>query len=894
MSARVPRRRPRSRDLATGRSGTERPEAPESQTVGDPARRPDARSTLGATAEDGLAPAVRDPHLATATGIAEQLNVDPASGLNLVEAARRLALHGPNELEPVRRPSLLRTIWRGATEPFILLLILAGALAIALGHVADGAFVLFMVVPIVAAGVVTEFRSEHALETLRAATAPNARVRREGNVDDIPSASLVVGDIVLVRVGDIVPADLRLWRVEGLALDRSSLTGESLPEPGAVEPDDDRTTLADRRSIAYAGTSVVSGRGEGIVVATGLATEFGKISRTLAATERRRSPLQRELDRLVRILVVAAIGLIAIVTGLGFYRGNPIGENLMAGVTAAIAAIPEEPPALLAVILGLGAYRLLRRGVLVRRLNAQETLGSVDLILTDKTGTLTENRLALTELRTPSGPVAGLADQRAVLEAAIRAEEDAWSIAAGSRPGSFTRSLLAAAEEHGSSVLLDPADLVAAEPADETHPYSLTRARRDGGVEELALGAPEVVLRLADGLAPAEHDAWHGLIEQGAGAGERLVLLAQRLDGEPWRPWALVGFADRIRAQVAESMALARAAGIQTIVVTGDHPRTAAAIAAAAGLDAGHVVTGDELASWDDARLRRELPGIHVVARAAPEDKLRLVDAARASDRTVAVTGDGVNDSPALQHADVAVAMGSGSAVARDASDLILGDDSFATLLYGLREGRRMVANVQKGLVFLFSTHVAMLGFVLIATVAGHGQPLLPIQILWLEVFIDMLTVVSFEAEVEEPDAMRRPPRPRRRPLLTDDILVRLALAGGFSAAAALVVLTLVGGGFDHARWVAYSCLVVGQAVRANLNRSLRYPVTRLPPNWYLLWGAVATVVVQAAIPFIPVAAEAFDASPLGATDWLVVAVVAVAPAVVAEVARRTGRAWVA
>jgi Ca2+-transporting ATPase len=841
-----------------------------------------------------MAPVVDDAHLAAAIEIAGRLDVDPTGGLNVVEAARRLALYGPNELEPIRHPSILRTVWRGATEPFIVLLALAGALAIVLGHVADGAFVLAMIAPIVGAGVVTEFRSERALETLRAATAPIARVRREGNVDDIPSSALVLGDIVLVRVGDIVPADLRLWRVEGLALDRSSLTGESLPEAGALEPDEPGTGVADRRSIAYAGTSVVSGRGEGIVVATGLATEFGKISRTLAASERRRSPLQRELDRLVRILVVVAVGLIAIVTGLGFYRGNPVGDNLMAGVTAAIAAIPEEPPALLAVILGLGAYRLLRRGVLVRRLNAQETLGSIDLILTDKTGTLTENRLALTELRTPSGPIAELDERSAVLEAAIRAEEDAWSIGAGARPGSFTRSLLAAAEELGASVYLDPADLIEAAPADDDHPYSRTRSRYGETEVDLALGAPEVVLALADGLDPAVHDGWHGLVERGASAGERLLLLARRTAGEGWRPWALVGFADRLRAGVAESMAMAGAAGIQTIVVTGDHPRTATAIAAAAGLSTGHVVTGDELATWDDSRLARDLREVHVVARAAPEDKLRLVDAARASGRTVAVTGDGVNDSPALQHADVAVAMGSGSAVARDASDLILGDDSFATLMYGLREGRRMVANVQKGLVFLFSTHVAMLGFVLIATIAGFSQPLLPIQILWLEVFIDMLTVVSFEAEVEEPDAMQRPPRPRNRPLLTDDILVRLAVAGGFSAVAALIVLTLVGGGFDHARWVAYSCLVIGQVVRANLNRSLRYPVTKLPPNRYLLWGAVATIVVQVAIPYVPLTAEAFDATVLLPSEWLIVAVVAVIPAVIAEAVRRAGRTWVA
>lgn len=453
---------------------------------------------------------------------------------------------------------------------------------------------------------------------------------------------------------------------------------------------------------------------------------------------------------------------------------------------------------------------------------------------------------------------------------------------------------MTAAEELGSSVYLDPADLLSAEPVDDGHPYSMTRSRRDGTVEEFALGAPEVVLGLADRLDASESDAWHELVDRGAAAGERLLLLARRRSGEAWRPWSLVGFADRLRQGISEAMALASGAGIQTIVVTGDHPRTAAAIAASAGLGSQRVITGGDLASWDDDRVVEELPDIHIVARAAPEDKLRLVDAARRANRTVAVTGDGVNDSPALQHADVAVAMGSGSAVARDASDLILGDDSFVTLMYGLREGRRMVANVQKGLVFLFSTHVAMLGFILIATIAGFDQPLLPIHILWLEVFIDMLTVVSFEAEVEEPDAMRLPPRPRHRPLLGNEILLRIVVAGGFSAFAALLIMTQHGGGFEHARWVAYSALVVGQVVRANLNRSIRYPVLKLPPNRYLVGGAIATTVAQFLIPYVPVMADAFRATPLDALDWLIVAIVAVIPAVIAEIVRRSGRVWVA
>jgi P-type Ca2+ transporter type 2C len=306
-------------------------------------------------------------------------------------------------------------------------------------------------------------------------------------------------------------------------------------------------------------------------------------------------------------------------------------------------------------------------------------------------------------------------------------------------------------------------------------------------------------------------------------------------------------------------------------------------------------VTGAELASWDDARLAMELPRLNVVARAIPEHKLRIVDVARAAGRTVAVTGDGVNDAPALHHADVAVAMGSGTAVAKGASDLVLGDDSFVTLMHGLREGRRLVANVQKGLIFLVSTHVAMLGFILVATVAGFDQPLLPIQILWLEVFIDMLTAVSFEGEAEEPGTMSRPPRPRTKPLLDVGILLRIAVAGGFSALAALWLIEQHSVDFEHARWLAYTALVIGQVVRANANRSLAYPVLLRRPNGLLLAGGILCVVIQVAIPFVPGVSSAFAATPLDAFDWLLVAIVALVPAALAEVIRAVfRRPWVA
>jgi P-type Ca2+ transporter type 2C len=829
-----------------------------------------------------------------------QLECNPATGLTSEQTSARLARFGPNELETSRKVSLLGLFWDGAREPFVILLFIAGCLAIALNEVRDGLLVLVILAPIVGAGVVTEYRGEKALEALRDATAAMARVRRNGIVDDVATRELVPGDIVLLRTGDVVPADLRLIKAEGLAFDRSVLTGESLPEPASTDPDPEGAALADCRSMAYAGTAVVGGRGEGVAVATALSTEFGRISSALAGRERRRSPLQRELDRLVRILLVVAIGLIVIVVGLGFARGNEAGKNLLAGVSAAIAAIPEEPPALVAVVLGLGAYRLLKMNVLVRRLSAQETLGSVDLIVTDKTGTLTENRLALTAIRTPDGIVE---DQARVVELAIlaiRAEEDAWSVATGTKPGSFSRSLFGFLSEQAVVLELDPADLLSAEPVSDERPYSRTRARTttSRGIpaeEELALGAPEAVLEMCEHLPAAERRKWRELVEARAEAGERLLLLARCLEDGRWRPLGVLAFADRIRSGIREAMAMAKAAGIQPMVVTGDHPTTAAAIAAEAGLPNERVVTGTELASWDDERLAAELPTLNIVARAIPEQKLRIVDVARRSNRTVAVTGDGVNDAPALHHADVAVAMGSGTAVAREASDLVLGDDSFVTLMHGLREGRRLVANVQKGLVFLVSTHVAMLGFILIATIAGFSQPLLPIQILWLEVFIDMLTAVSFEGEAEEPGSMQRPPRPRTRPLLDWGIISRICLAGGFSAVAALVLIEQHSPDFQHARWLAYTALVMGQVVRANANRSLAYPVLRRRPNKLLLGGGLACLAIQIVIPFVPALADAFQATTLDAVDWLLVAIVALAPALFAEAYRAIRhRPWVA
>ncbi len=450
------------------------------------------------------------------------------------------------------------------------------------------------------------------------------------------------------------------------------------------------------------------------------------------------------------------------------------------------------------------------------------------------------------------------------------------------RPSSFTAGLLAALAELGVDGLPDADRLIASAPADDVRPYTSAEfVAADGMARAVALGAPEALIG-GTGRDSESWAEWRDLVESGAGAGERLVLLAERgigrtaaasdaaIDGK-WTPRAVIAFADPLRPGMAEAIGTVQGAGIHVLVVTGDHPATALAIAQEAGLETPRVVTGAEIEAWSDDRLATELGSVGVVARATPSQKLRIVQAAQRAGRTIAVTGDGVNDAPALHAADVAVAMGSGTAVAKGASDLVLSDDSFATLGFAIREGRRIIANVQKGLVFLVSTHVALLGFLLIATLAGFSLPLLPLQILWLELFIDLSTSVAFEREPEEPDAMRRRPRPRAIPLLTDTLLVKITAAGGFSAFAALLIMLFGPIDPERARWMAYSVLVVGQAVRAYANRSLTLPVWRLPTNGFLLLAAIAAVAIQVAIPYLPAVASAFHAVPLDAGQWLVV-----------------------
>ena len=522
-------------------------------------------------------------------------------------------------------------------------------------------------------------------------------------------------------------------------------------------------------------------------------------------------------------------------------------------------------------------------------------LGAIDLVITDKTGTITKNRLAVSSVSDASGLVTDRARRLDLLTDALRAEEDAWEQQSEMPKSSFTRALIEAIVSAGGRQQLDPGELISAAPPTDSQPYSSTTARRDGRNETLTLGAPEAVADLALAVDGPDRQKWHARIEELTSTGQRVVGLAIRREPHDAVMLGLIGFADPVRNGVAEAMIAAREAGIHVVIVTGDHPSTALAIGQQVGLAAGQVITGSEVEGWSDSELVDRLPSISIVARSTPETKERIVRVGpsrrpgrcghgRWRQRRSGPPRSRCRRLDGQRHRCRQGSLGSGPGrrLVRDAC-------------LRIQEGRRIVDNVQKGLVFLVSTHVALLGFILIATVAGFSQALLPIQVLWLELFIDLSASVAFEREPIEPNAMHRPPRPSSRPLLTDALLGRIAIAGGFTAAGALWLMAGSGQDGDHARWLAYCTLVCAQAVRAYANRTLTVPLARLGPNMFLLAACLLTVAAQIGDPVHPSARRGVRGVPLTAAELALVAGIALAPAALAELVRRRGRGpWVA
>ncbi|MCB2184873.1 MAG: cation-translocating P-type ATPase [Deltaproteobacteria bacterium] len=801
--------------------------------------------------------------------LADDLNTGQWRGLSAAEAAARLQAQGCNELPSAQPRSFWAIAWGVVREPMLLLLLGAGGVYLLLGDLREALMLLAFVVLVTGITLYQEGKTEKALASLRRLASPRALVLRDGEQQRIPGREVVVGDLILLAEGDRVPADATVLACRNLFLDESLLTGESEPvgkEPCASADTPLGPASAGNPTAIYSGSLVVGGLALARVAAIGLSTELGRIGRALSELETEPTPLQTETSRLVWRLAWAGAALCTLVVVLyGLTRQDWL-HGFLAGLTLAMAMLPEEFPVVLAIFLALGAWRISQHRVLTRRIPAVETLGSATVLCTDKTGTLTENRMSLAAMQASGescdlesgcfehlpenfhqllefGVLASQEDPVDPMERAIREAGEKWL--GGSehwhqdwelvREYPLTRELLAISH--------------------------VWRGAASGQWVVAAKGAPEAVADLChlDAAATAHLDE---LVRQMGAQGLRTLGVAAARqeardlpDGQhdfQFQFMGLLGLRDPLRASAPQAIAECYRAGIRVIMITGDHPTTARCIAAQAGLrDAERVITGAEMAAWDQAELERRLDGVNVFARVAPEEKLRLVQALKAQGQVVAMTGDGVNDAPALKAAHIGVAMGArGTDVAREAADLVLLDDDFASIVAAVRLGRRIFDNLKKAMAYVLAVHVPIAGLSLAPVLLGWPLILLPVHIVFLEMIIDPSCTLVFEAEPGNPGLMERPPRDPAEPLFNWRIIL-LSLLQGVSVLTVLLVVYLVtsyrGQGPDEARALTFTSLVVANLGLILTNRSwslsilgsLRRPN---PALWWVLGGAAGVL----------------------------------------------------
>jgi Ca2+-transporting ATPase len=839
------------------------------------------------------------------------------NGLAGEEAARRLLVHGPNELQSLTRDSAWRTLAAQFQNVLIVILLCATVVSGFLGHALESVVITVIVLFAVLLGFIQEYRAGRALEALRKMAAPVARVVRDGQESTIPSRELVPGDLVLLRAGDRVPADARLTDTANLAVDEAALTGESEPaQKSNVAFDDPELPLADRRNIVYAGTLVVHGRGQGLVVSTGMSTEFGRIARMVETVEVTRTPLQENLDRLGATLGKAALVVVAMVVVIGVLRGRPVIEMFMFGIALAVAVVPEALPAVVTISLAIGVRRMVKRNALVRRLPVVETLGSTSVICSDKTGTLTKNETTVRQLCVdgrvldvtgsgydPTGEIQEdgrridpLESVQVLLGAAVLAS-DARLVDVDGRPqieGDPTEgALIVAAAKAG----LDPGDLARAQPRIAEIPFTSERRRmttlhRRPGLADIAYskGAADEILagctmQLRGGqdvpLGAADREQIRAIEQSMAGRGLRVLAVARKAgtalpDTEYGMTLlGLVAMMDPPRPEAASAVKTCEAAGIQVVMITGDHPLTASTVAGELGFLRGHrVVSGRDLAGMGDDDLDRGVSDVAVYARVTPADKLRVVSAWQKRGEIVAMTGDGINDAPALKKADVGIAMGiAGTDVSKEAAGITLLDDNFATIVAAVEEGRMVFGNIKKYLMYLLSCNVGEIVLLAGAVIAGFPMPLSAVQILYVNLATDGLPALALAVDPPEPDLMRRKPRDPRLGVFTRPVTVIIVAAGLWSAiviGCLIAWLLRAGRPVEHVMALTFVSLVLIQFFNAYNCRSDRLSVLQRPfANRWLNMAVVWELALLVVIIYVPFFQRAFGTFALTPADWL-------------------------
>jgi Ca2+-transporting ATPase len=829
-----------------------------------------------------------------------RLGSSAATGLSAAEAGARLARFGPNAIREAARRSPWRMFLDQFTDFMIIVLIVAAVISGLIGEAADTIAILAIVVLNAVIGFVQEYRAEKAIAALKKLAAANARVLREGRVREIPAADLVPGDIVLLEAGALVPADLRLVQCAALKTEEAALTGESVPAEKHERPlADPELSVADRRNMAYKGTIVAYGRGTGLVVATGMETELGRIAALLAGEEEVRTPLQARLEHFGRRLAIAALAICAAMFVVGVLRGEALVTMFLTAVSLAVAAIPEALPAVVTISLALGARKMVQENALIRRLPAVETLGSVTYICSDKTGTLTQNKMRVELLFAGDREwrefsLSGLdPDHRRHLMGALALNNDARVEPDGTEVGDPTEValLLAAAAAGFSKAEIEPRSPRLAElPFDSERKCMTTFHREDGGVVSYTKGAPEKLLE----RCIAGHPGAAGSLDPGAllrraeGMAERglrvLAVACRHWDDLPAAPapetaetglvfLGLVGMMDPPRPEAANAVAECRSAGITPVMITGDHPATARAIATRLGIlpEGGTVITGRDLARLSGEDFSRRVEDLRVYARVDPAQKIRIVEALQARDQFVAMTGDGVNDAPALKRAQIGIAMGRiGTDVAREASHMVLLDDNFATIVGAVREGRRIYDNIRKFIRFVMGGNSGEILTIAGAMLLGMPLPLLPIQILWINLVTDGLPGLALAGEPAERAIMRRPPRRPTESVFAHGMWQHIVWVGLLMGVICIGLhgwATSTGDG--DGQTMVFTALTLAQMYHVMAIRSERESLFTigLLSNLPLLGAVALTFVLQIAVIYVPAFNPVFKTVPLTAGE---------------------------
>jgi len=829
-----------------------------------------------------------------------------SQGLSAGEAAERLKRLGPNELVEKKKKSPFRMFLDQFLDFMILILIAAAVISGFIGDLSDTIAIVVIVIVNAVIGFIQEYRAEKAMEALKKMAAPTATVIRDGQPGTAAASELVPGDLVVLEAGRIVPADMRLIETAQLKVEEAALTGESVPVEKKTEALAEEVPLGDRNNMAYKGTFVTYGRGVGVVAETAMKTEFGKIAAMLQNEEEVKTPLQKRLAVFGRKLAVAVLVICAVVLGMGILRGEPPMLMLLTAISLAVAAIPEALPAVITISLALGARKLINLKALIRKLPAVETLGSVTYICSDKTGTLTLNRMTVESLffngrlvRSRDFKAGFGGDETAsIFMSALALSNDAQAGNDGDTLlGDPTETaLFDIARKNG----FDKTDLekthrrVAEIPFDSDRKCMTTFHEWAGGVVSFTKGAVDVLVgRSFEVMAPGGRAAMDdleikGINEAMAADGMRVLCFAmRRWDRVPddlspenvekgMTLIGLVGMIDPPREEAGEAVALCRSAGIKTVMITGDHPATARAIAGKLGIldgDGSAVLTGQELEGLSPEEFAERVEHIRVYARVAPEQKLKIVKALQDRGQYVAMTGDGVNDAPALKRADIGIAMGiTGTDVSKEAASMILLDDNFASIVNAVREGRKIFDNIRKFIKYLLTTNSGEIWTLFLAPVLGLPIPLLPIQILWINLVTDGLPALALSVEPPEGNVMNRPPRHPKESIFAGGLGIHAIGIGLLMAALVLCIqVWSIRSGNEHWQTMVFTMLCITQLGHVLAIRSERESLFKIGPfsNRYLLGAVLLTFLLQMATVYLPVLNPVFKTTPLTLQELL-------------------------